>query len=79
MSAAIGAISSAGVQPTSVLVDAHVHAGHGFYYSLGSNFYLQQGHAAGAGPNISASEFQSIEIYQLTELWTRYGNLTEIW
>jgi hypothetical protein len=32
--------------------------GHGFYYSLDSNFYLQQGQAAGSGPNISAAEFQ---------------------
>lgn len=53
--------------------------GHGFYYSLGANFYLQQGQAAGSGPNVSAAEFQAIEIYQLTELWTKFGNLTEIW
>ena len=90
--------------------------GHGFYYSLDSNYYLQR------GLNVSADQFQAIEIAQLTgehrplvppflaglglhsdghgrlpatlfaglcssqrsracvaELWTQYGNLTEIW
>jgi hypothetical protein len=50
--------------------------GHGFYYSLGSNFYLQQGKAAGAGPNVSAAEFQAIEIYQVrqTHTFTKTGS-----
>jgi alpha-L-fucosidase len=52
--------------------------GHGFYYSLSTadysaNYYLEH------GINISAEQQQAIEIYQLKELWTKYGNLTEIW
>ena len=55
--------------------------GHGFYYSLGSNFWLD-GRSKGlspAGPSITPQQWQAIEIYQLTELWTTFGNLTEIW
>ena len=34
--------------------------GHGFYYSLDSNYYLQR------GLNVTADQFQAIEIAQLT-------------
>jgi len=61
--------------------------GHGFYYSLTNNFYLnvigmKAGHYAPpiqGQVNVSQDEFQAIALHQLTELWTQYGNLTEIW
>ena len=63
--------------------------GHGYYYSLTTNFYLNVCHMkAGTcvdGPPlpgqhpVTQEEFESIAIAQLAELWTQYGNLTEIW
>ena len=49
--------------------------GHGFYYSLDANYYLQHS----GNVSITPAEFQAIEIHQLTELWSAYGELTEIW
>jgi hypothetical protein len=48
--------------------------GVGYYYSLGSNGYTSR-------LKLSAAELEAIEIQQMTELWTTYGNngnLTEI-
>ena len=61
--------------------------GHGFYYSLTNNFFLDVfEHKAGASlpplpgqVNVSQSEFESLALQQVTELWTQFGNLTEIW
>jgi len=62
--------------------------GHGFYYSLTNNFFLNvRTHVAGTAAvpplakqvNVSQSEFESIALQQVTELWTKYGNLSEIW
>ena len=61
--------------------------GYGFYYSLSNNFYLNvYHHAAHASANVlpgqhnvSLSEFESISLQHLKELWSNYGNLTEIW
>ena len=61
--------------------------GHGFYYSLTNNFYLNViGMKAGhynppikGQINVTQREFQAIALHQLTELWTQFGNLTEIW
>ena len=61
--------------------------GHGFYYSLTNNFFLNViSHQAGASKtllpgqvNVSQAEFEAIALAQVTELWTEYGNLTEIW
>lgn len=61
--------------------------GHGFYYSLTNNFFLNVAdHKAGARAtplpkqvNVSQAEFEAIATHQVTELWTKYGNLTEIW
>jgi alpha-L-fucosidase len=60
--------------------------GHGFYYSLTNNFYLNVGsHQARPGPAlpgqqlVSQAEFEAIALEQVTELWTEFGNLTEIW
>eukprot|EP01116_Phalansterium_solitarium_P016964 TRINITY_DN405_c0_g2_i2.p2 TRINITY_DN405_c0_g2~~TRINITY_DN405_c0_g2_i2.p2 ORF type:complete len:393 (-),score=132.08 TRINITY_DN405_c0_g2_i2:133-1311(-) len=60
--------------------------GHGFYYSLTNNFFLNvRNHQLQPGPllpgqvNVSQSEFEAIAMGHLTELWGNYGNLTEIW
>lgn len=49
--------------------------GHGFYYSISGapdagNVYL-------AHKNVTGGALEAIQIHQLTELWTQYGNLTE--
>lgn len=63
-----------------------VGIGHGFYYSLTNNFFLNvYGHQVQPGPilpgqvNVTQAEFQAIAIGHLTELWSDYGELTEIW
>eukprot|EP00935_MAST-01C_sp_MAST-1C-sp1_P000852 g852.t1 len=61
--------------------------GHGFYYSLTNNFYLNvQGHYVQhkrpllpKQQNVSQAEFEAIALAQLTELWTSFGTLSEIW
>ena len=60
--------------------------GHGFYYSLTNNFFLNVlTHQAHAGPllpgqyNPPQTDFEHIALQQVTELWTNYGNLSEIW
>ena len=60
--------------------------GHGFYYSLTNNFYLNvHTHVAQPGPAlpgqqlVTQAEFEAIALAQVTELWTEFGNLTEIW
>lgn len=60
--------------------------GHGFYYSLTNNFYLNEfGFTVSNAtllPNqekVTQSEWETIAIASITELWTSFGNLTEIW
>jgi hexosaminidase len=61
--------------------------GHGFYYSLTNNMYLNvlsqtAGHydpPLDRQVNVTQAEFEKIALHQLTELWTNYGNLTEVW
>ncbi|KAM3510810.1 hypothetical protein MY11210_005531 [Beauveria gryllotalpidicola] len=60
--------------------------GHGFYYSVVVNNYLnvQSAHVrnvpAGRGQlGITTDVYNDIVIEQLEELWGEYGNLTEIW
>eukprot|EP00451_Oxyrrhis_marina_P003505 CAMPEP_0204274080 /NCGR_PEP_ID=MMETSP0468-20130131/24976_1 /ASSEMBLY_ACC=CAM_ASM_000383 /TAXON_ID=2969 /ORGANISM="Oxyrrhis marina" /LENGTH=458 /DNA_ID=CAMNT_0051250231 /DNA_START=32 /DNA_END=1408 /DNA_ORIENTATION=+ len=60
--------------------------GHGFYYSLTNNFYLNvHVHSVQPGPTlpgqvkVSQDQFEQIALAQVSELWTNYGNLTEIW
>ena len=60
--------------------------GHGFYYSLTNNFFLNvQGHYVKPGPllpkqvRVTQEQFEEIALAQVTELWSRFGNLTEIW
>ena len=61
--------------------------GHGFYYSLTNNFYLNvKGHVAqppasalpGQVP-VTQEQFEQIALAQVAELWTQFGSLTEIW
>ena len=61
--------------------------GHGFYYSLTTNFYLNvkqhfvngSKHILPGQQNVTQDEFESIATQHLTELWSNYGNFTEIW
>ena len=41
--------------------------GVGYYYSLGSNGYTSR-------LKLNATELEAIEVQQMTELWTTYGN-----
>ena len=60
--------------------------GHGFYYSLTNNFYLNVGghHArgkAGCMPGqacVTQDQFETLALAQVQELWTEYGDLTEV-
>ena len=61
--------------------------GHGFYYSLARNFYLNVNKHYVNGSksllpgqqNVTQAQFESIAIGHLKELWSTFGNLTEIW
>ena len=61
--------------------------GHGFYYSLTNNFYLNVLHNVVQSnstilPNqedVSQEEFEAIALHQIEEIWSNYGDLTEIW
>lgn len=59
--------------------------GHGFYYSVVVNNFLNVQNAevlntslAWGQVGISDSTYGQIVFDQLTELWTQYGNLTEV-
>jgi alpha-L-fucosidase len=60
--------------------------GHGFYYSLTNNFKLNvRTHAVQPGPllpgqlAVTQQEFEDFAFASVSELWSSYGNLTEIW
>eukprot|EP00048_Salpingoeca_helianthica_P015607 m.227635 g.227635 ORF g.227635 m.227635 type:complete len:468 (+) comp17272_c0_seq1:38-1441(+) len=61
--------------------------GYGFYYSLTNNFYLNvAGHyvrpASTLLPGqaaVTQQQYEDLAIAQMRELWTQYGDLTEIW
>jgi len=62
--------------------------GYGFYYSIMKNFFLCRGFTGASicsktvlpgQHNLSLAEYTRIATEQVTELWTRYGNLTQIW
>jgi hypothetical protein len=59
---------------------------HGFYYSLTDNFYLNIAHHAAhaATPlpgqvDVNQTEFETIALGQVGEIWSNYGQLGEIW
>ena len=60
--------------------------GHGFYYSLTNNFYLnvkshvaQNGTALPGQQRVTQAQFEALALAQVTELWTEFGSLSEIW
>ena len=61
--------------------------GHGFYYSLTNNFFLNVfAHSAHGNSSalpgqfpVTQAEFEAIALASVTELWTRFGNQTELW
>jgi hypothetical protein len=61
--------------------------GHGFYYSLTNNFFLNVfSHSARGNSSalpgqypVTQAEFEQLAFDSVQELWTKYGNLTEIW
>ena len=70
-------------------VDEMTKAGlpHSFYYSLKDSFYLNANGdnvqpAARLLPgqmNVTQEQFEDISVAAVTELWSRYGSLAEIW
>lgn len=70
----------------TVLMTSSHTSGHGFYYSLTNNFFLNvHGHYVGKGgllpgqQKVTQAEFEAIALAQVTELWERFGGLDEIW
>ena len=60
--------------------------GHGFYYSLTNNFFLNvRGHSVqpnpipGQYPGITQQQFEDLAFDSLKELWTNYGTSIELW
>ena len=62
--------------------------GYGFYYSLMKSFYLCHSYQGTNScmdtilpgqKNFTDAEYGAIAKAQVTELWSKYGNLTEIW
>lgn len=62
--------------------------GYGFYYSIMKSFYLCHSFSGTNSctktvlpgqHNFTADEYTAVVKQQVTELWTEYGNLTEIW
>ena len=61
--------------------------GHGFYYSLTNNFFLNEAGFHVRPPstllpgqaNVSQAQFEALALASITELWTAFGELREIW
>jgi alpha-L-fucosidase len=53
----------------------------GLYYSVNRNSYLNvwDPGAVRAGSPINQTQYADIVMQQLTELWTNYGDIAEIW
>ena len=60
---------------------------HSFYYSLKDSFYLNAKsdnvlspkHILPGQINVTQEQFEDISVAAVTELWSRYGDLAEIW
>eukprot|EP00036_Acanthoecidae_sp_10tr_P006180 CAMPEP_0182943884 /NCGR_PEP_ID=MMETSP0105_2-20130417/53104_1 /TAXON_ID=81532 ORGANISM="Acanthoeca-like sp., Strain 10tr" /NCGR_SAMPLE_ID=MMETSP0105_2 /ASSEMBLY_ACC=CAM_ASM_000205 /LENGTH=436 /DNA_ID=CAMNT_0025083771 /DNA_START=45 /DNA_END=1352 /DNA_ORIENTATION=+ len=61
---------------------------YGFYYSLTNNYYMNvlgkvargsDGWLPGMAKGVNQSEFERIAFAQLTELWTEFGEFSEVW
>lgn len=61
--------------------------GYGFYYSLTNNFYLNTfGHNVQppstlqpGQAQVTQAEYEALSLELVSELWTKFGPLTEIW
>ena len=61
--------------------------GHGYYLSLTNNFYCNELDHVVQPPstllpgmaNVTQAEYEDMVLSLITELWTDFGNLTEIW
>lgn len=61
--------------------------GHGFYYSLKDNYALNVPGSGVPSPNkplpgqkaVTQAQYKAIVSGHLAELWTQYGDLSEIW
>ena len=61
--------------------------GPGLYYSRKDNLYLNAAAGGKVRPGallpgqerVSQPEFEALELAQLTELWSNYGELSETW
>ena len=61
--------------------------GHGFYYSLTNNFFLNEAGFSVRPPstllpgqaNVTQAQFEAIALASITELWTAFGSLNECW
>ena len=60
----------------------------GFYYSMTNNFYMKVAHLKanpdaptlpGQVAGLTQQDYEDIAIAQLTELWSNYGELSELW
>ena len=65
----------------------HYGLGVGFYYSMKNNFYLNMKdhqfenttHLLPGQVNVTHDDYEAMALDHLQELWTNYGELTEIW
>lgn len=70
-----------------VAATAAAGIGHGFYYSLTNNFFLNVKSHNVQPPstllpgqaNVTQAQFEDLALAQVEELWTQFGDLTEIW
>eukprot|EP00961_Rhodomonas_salina_P076462 1026725-Rhodomonas_salina.2 len=60
--------------------------GHGFYYSLKNNFYLNtfmhnvlNTTLLPGQEKVTQQQYEQLALAQVTELWRNFGNLTELW
>jgi alpha-L-fucosidase len=61
--------------------------GYGYYYSLTNNYFLNElGHNVQppstllpGQANVTQAQYEEIALAQMRELWTQFGNLTEVW
>ena len=66
---------------------AQAGLGHGFYYSLTNNFYLNAlGHSVRPAStllpgqaSVTQAQYEDLSISLMTEIWTKFGPLQEIW
>eukprot|EP00039_Didymoeca_costata_P024254 m.9779 g.9779 ORF g.9779 m.9779 type:complete len:461 (-) comp4131_c0_seq1:25-1407(-) len=85
----VGGPGGIGIDVVSLFVKEMEAAGipHSFYYSLKDSFYLNAISDNVKNPNtlikgqinVTQEQFEDISVAAITELWSQFGNLTEIW